>query len=112
MLDLFVFQADDGIRDYKVTGVQTCALPISRSRPRPTRRGRPSPGGPQPSSPRKKTSRRWLVVAKARCRSEERRVGKEGRDGWASQEIRKNEAGTKPAKRNPECRKKSNLRCT
>src|SRR5256885_9947674 len=24
----FVFQAEDGIRDYKVTGVQTCALPI------------------------------------------------------------------------------------
>src|SRR5256885_3509152 len=25
----FFFQAKDGIRDYKVTGVQTCALPIS-----------------------------------------------------------------------------------
>src|SRR3989454_1298709 len=25
----FFFQAGDGIRDYKVTGVQTCALPIS-----------------------------------------------------------------------------------
>src|SRR5256885_9819198 len=25
---LVVFQAEDGIRDYKVTGVQTCALPI------------------------------------------------------------------------------------
>src|SRR5256885_4574394 len=25
----FYFQAEDGIRDYKVTGVQTCALPIS-----------------------------------------------------------------------------------
>src|SRR5256885_9660840 len=25
---LFFFQAEDGIRDYKVTGVQTCALPI------------------------------------------------------------------------------------
>src|SRR5205807_7506419 len=33
----FFFQAEDGIRDYKVTGVQTCALPIfvgtSRTRP-------------------------------------------------------------------------------
>src|SRR5256885_11659569 len=28
---LFFFQAEDGIRDYKVTGVQTCALPISRA---------------------------------------------------------------------------------
>src|SRR5688500_2738289 len=29
MLSYFFFQAEDGIRDYKVTGVQTCALPIS-----------------------------------------------------------------------------------
>src|SRR5205807_4918470 len=28
VLLLFFFQAEDGIRDYKVTGVQTCALPI------------------------------------------------------------------------------------
>src|SRR5256885_15156672 len=27
---MFFFQAEDGIRDYKVTGVQTCALPIFR----------------------------------------------------------------------------------
>src|SRR6476620_11979095 len=31
------FQAEDGIRDIGVTGVQTCALPISRGR---RRRGR------------------------------------------------------------------------
>src|SRR5256885_51724 len=29
VLVFFFFQAEDGIRDYKVTGVQTCALPIS-----------------------------------------------------------------------------------
>src|SRR6266850_1422527 len=28
-MSFFFFQAEDGIRDYKVTGVQTCALPIS-----------------------------------------------------------------------------------
>src|SRR5256885_16417303 len=28
MCFFFFFQAEDGIRDYKVTGVQTCALPI------------------------------------------------------------------------------------
>src|SRR5688500_5905968 len=28
VLHFFFFQAEDGIRDYKVTGVQTCALPI------------------------------------------------------------------------------------
>src|SRR5256886_7150368 len=29
-LFFFFFQAEDGIRDLTVTGVQTCALPISR----------------------------------------------------------------------------------
>src|SRR2546422_8492902 len=34
-LSVFFFQAEDGIRDVAVTGVQTCALPISGcSRPR------------------------------------------------------------------------------
>src|SRR5205807_5557799 len=28
LFHFFFFQAEDGIRDYKVTGVQTCALPI------------------------------------------------------------------------------------
>src|SRR5262249_58640851 len=28
MCDFFFFQAEDGIRDWSVTGVQTCALPI------------------------------------------------------------------------------------
>src|SRR5256885_11316453 len=28
MVYIIFFQAEDGIRDYKVTGVQTCALPI------------------------------------------------------------------------------------
>src|SRR5256885_11104347 len=32
---LFFFQAEDGIRDYKVTGVQTCALPICELLPAP-----------------------------------------------------------------------------
>src|SRR5690606_39877280 len=31
MLKFFFFQAEDGIRDFHVTGVQTCALPISCS---------------------------------------------------------------------------------
>ena len=29
MFSFFFFQAEDGIRDIGVTGVQTCALPIS-----------------------------------------------------------------------------------
>src|SRR6266511_1405969 len=32
-LFFFFFQAEDGIRDFHVTGVQTCALPILRRRP-------------------------------------------------------------------------------
>src|SRR5256885_8861774 len=32
LCDCFFFQAEDGIRDYKVTGVQTCALPICGAR--------------------------------------------------------------------------------
>src|SRR5690606_12328348 len=31
VFSLFFFQAEDGIRDFHVTGVQTCALPISDS---------------------------------------------------------------------------------
>src|SRR2546430_7314817 len=36
----FFFQAEDGIRDLTVTGVQTCALPISRPRDRASRAAR------------------------------------------------------------------------
>src|SRR6266700_6963237 len=31
LIFFFFFQAEDGIRDFHVTGVQTCALPILRS---------------------------------------------------------------------------------
>src|SRR5215213_10876327 len=33
----FFFQAEDGIRDWSVTGVQTCALPISQNAARSSR---------------------------------------------------------------------------
>src|SRR5262244_4664044 len=32
MSGVFFFQAEDGIRDWSVTGVQTCALPISAAK--------------------------------------------------------------------------------
>src|SRR5699024_11657978 len=83
----FFFQAEDGIRDRNVTGVQTCALPIL-------------------------INKRCLVLYKAGnmkicenrvlktyypliflgmlsavcLRSEERRVGKEGRSRWGAEE--------------------------
>src|SRR5688572_32001821 len=59
----FFFQAEDGIRDLTVTGVQTCALPISAGRflpaPHDPRRtaGRPPRGRRRPSVPRRR--RRW-----------------------------------------------------
>src|SRR5215469_13299116 len=48
-LFFFFFQAEDGIRDLYVTGVQTCALPISRLHDRrrvPPRVGRAEAHGP------------------------------------------------------------------
>src|SRR5207248_7666474 len=105
-------QAEDGIRDRTVTGVQTCALPISslcrrpagadeccarsRSRgpvscvrsPTPRERGRWAAvrrwfQGPPPS-PQQPRGKPWLSL-----RSEERRVGKEGRAGWGKDRERK-----------------------
>src|SRR5688500_19550538 len=80
----FFFQAEDGIRDYKVTGVQTCALPIlllsspvhSRQQPHLSS-VRTAPPHPEPS-PR---SLPWRTTS-CWCRSEERRVGKECRCLW------------------------------
>src|SRR6266511_1195449 len=40
---LFFFQAEGGIRVFHVTGVQTCALPISSSRSRPSGPRKPLP---------------------------------------------------------------------
>src|SRR2546430_3459492 len=55
---LFFFQAEDGIRDLTVTGVQTCALPISPVRPPAGildgwRRGRGGSDLPGPSRQRR-----------------------------------------------------------
>src|SRR5437879_97679 len=67
----FFFQAEDGIRDTSVTGVQTCALPISpRCSPRPAAHGRSDP-------PRVRGLHHHRVPRAPR--SEERRVGKECR---------------------------------
>src|SRR5690554_7487674 len=45
----FFFQAEDGIRDADVTGVQTCALPIFPKTPQPSGRTQ-RPRAPSPSS--------------------------------------------------------------
>src|SRR5690554_7321973 len=69
-LFFFFFQAEDGIRDADVTGVQTCALPISPSSSA-SRREILSPS-PVPPYWREMAVLPW-------ARSEERRVGKECR---------------------------------
>src|SRR5205823_6763612 len=71
----FFFQAEDGIRDKLVTGVQTCALPIF-SFTLPSRFTSIVKG--IPSTP--KRSARGFFQPR---RSEERRVGKECRSRWA-----------------------------
>src|SRR6266568_6629902 len=60
LIVFFFFQAEDGIRDGTVTGVQTCALPISR------RRGRSAALTPGPvSCPRGAVPPRRLPCAAA-----------------------------------------------
>src|SRR6266536_4294947 len=57
----FFFQAEDGIRDPLVTGVQTCALPISGCR---ARDGRESPARGEKRRP----ARRDSEIGRASCR--------------------------------------------
>src|SRR5690606_40702679 len=91
---VFFFQAEDGIRDFHVTGVQTCALPIF------------SPGaGSEPITRPSGTSSEWSCTSSSATstpsststaraasgsvatiesgRSEERRVGKECGSRWS-----------------------------
>src|SRR5256885_4229347 len=106
----FFFQAEDGIRDYKVTGVQTCALPISTTSSGPSAAGsgptraRPAAAPPSRAGTSRARSRgrrgrahggrrgtsvpagrriRSSRVRRPRQRSEERRGGEEGRSRWS-----------------------------
>src|SRR6266498_879516 len=68
----FFFQAEDGIRDADVTGVQTCALPIF---------GLGEPRGQLALEDDQREGVAQQVVQVRR--SEERRVGKECRSRWS-----------------------------
>src|SRR5439155_19163310 len=97
----FFFQAEDGIRDGHVTGVQTCALPIceiERRLERPRKavddRRRRTAGARGRHQPRAKFDDGFLPDGGVRAdvtevRSEERRVGKECRSRWASEHQKK-----------------------
>src|SRR5205085_8123611 len=75
---VFFFQAEDGIRDLTVTGVQTCALPIySAALPRL------KPAAPESTSPSSISNSPQSANTEPPYRSEERRVGKECRSRWS-----------------------------
>src|SRR5205823_10394969 len=93
LLSVFFFQAEDGIRDKLVTGVQTCALPISdvhvlRPRPRCLEHalGHREPEreviGRSESNLGARAEHEREISPHGSRRSEERRVGKEGRTRW------------------------------
>src|SRR2546422_6937973 len=86
---VFFFQAEDGIRDVAVTGVQTCALPISRGNVRHAGVRRTLPRVPSGSlplgqrassiglnryqmrparSPAPSACSAWLKIGRASCR--------------------------------------------
>src|SRR5689334_24817450 len=85
----FFFQAEDGIRDGTVTGVQTCALPISifwLATPLmdgikfAVERAGSLASSRLPAGPIKDLVNRGIFAG---VRSEERRVGKECRSRWS-----------------------------
>src|SRR2546430_7693546 len=87
----FFFQAEDGIRDLTVTGVQTCALPIFlRAKPE-ERAGERRCVFLYELKTRSNSSRcpaSFILATPSspplpRRRSEERRVGKECRSRWS-----------------------------
>src|SRR4051794_41831431 len=94
----FFFQAEDGIRDGRVTGVQTCALPIlgrgamsasltvaANIAPRPIPAAPPRAAGCHRGRP--------VGGGDGAMRSEERRVGKEGRSRWGPGAWKKERGG-------------------
>src|SRR3712207_8226934 len=79
LFKIFFFQAEDGIRDIGVTGVQTCALPICSEKV-----------GEYISEAMERVGKDGVItIEESRGmeteleRSEERRVGKECRSRWS-----------------------------
>src|SRR5690606_39427021 len=109
---VFFFQAEDGIRDFHVTGVQTCALPIyliaidfetaTNAADSPCEMGLAIVRDGEVAE-----VRNWLIKPRqwphfspytiaVHGRSEERRVGKEGRSRlWATQQQHRGSTDTR-----------------
>src|SRR2546429_5390806 len=92
----FFFQAEDGIRDVAVTGVQTCALPICCDAPAarkpldadrtfwaPGRNGLAAQEASVAADHSRQAPRPGALAPRTHRRSEERRVGKECRSRWS-----------------------------
>src|SRR6266852_8159364 len=91
MVFFFFFQAEDGIRDATVTGVQTCALPISAGRngkARPARSRRQNGGC--------RIRLRCIEIGRASCRGKSVDLGgrriikkkkKSGRAGYGGTRV-------------------------
>src|SRR5262249_58039015 len=107
-----LFKAEDGIRDWSVTGVQTCALPISRQDPAPCRRYdlarvsvEAAGGMAQDLAELAQAGRGEEEVEhgvdqidrprKGDLRSEERRGGQDWRGGWGPAPARTTSCGAK-----------------
>src|SRR5205823_8945232 len=87
---IFFFQAEDGIRDKLVTGVQTCALPISpislgarRTRSQALKQVIRASRRQRSLRSRSSLYLPFFARRKNESRSEERRVGKECRARWS-----------------------------
>src|SRR5699024_12165485 len=98
---IFFFQAEDGIRDRNVTGVQTCALPIYYFRKR-FEGFSDNWCAPVAQAPIERIHFRGMRLGEAvaadagvqrRWRSEERRVGKEGRAGRGGEDGTRHRGG-------------------
>src|SRR5262249_58845287 len=108
VVSFLFFQAEDGIRDWSVTGVQTCALPISRPPGKDLADGTEveilawRPRGFHGTRYRVRATRDglegWLAVDN--LRSEERRVGKEGGAGWAAERLKERGKGEQMGEEN------------
>src|SRR5262249_58803696 len=95
---VFFFQAEDGIRDWSVTGVQTCALPICFGHQASSRLGNDPDrdvaegfieGSRQRSAVNVEREHGIEIRGGEPARSEERRVGKEGRSGGGRERSKK-----------------------
>src|SRR5262249_59279503 len=92
-LFFFFFQAEDGIRDWSVTGVQTCALPILHESRQQAEQHQTEAEDVAAGVDKVAFKARLLGThvdrradATRAARSEERRVGKEGRAGGATED--------------------------